>query len=47
VIHLLGPDRRFWRSSSHWPALAGMMNLMSDDVAVRRGEGEDEKFAAG
>jgi tetratricopeptide (TPR) repeat protein len=32
MIHLLGPDRRFWRTSSRWPALAGMMNLMNDDV---------------
>jgi TolB-like protein len=34
VIHLLGPDRKFWSSSSHWPTLARMMNV-SQMVADR------------
>ena len=36
MIHLLGPDRKFWRSSSRWPTLAGMMNLMNDAVGESR-----------
>jgi Tfp pilus assembly protein PilF len=36
MIHLLGPDRKFWRTGSRWPALAGMMNLMNDAVGESR-----------
>jgi TolB-like protein len=36
VIHLLGPDRKFWRSSSRWPVLAGLMKVASEDRAVHR-----------
>jgi TolB-like protein/Tfp pilus assembly protein PilF len=33
IIHLLGPDRRFWSSSARWPTLARMMNLPAGALA--------------